>query len=158
MPDRDKILRMGDYVVVLPGKSPDEVFLMSLCLVTSIPILLGIAPPPGSIEANMHRPLVVGWSLALALGASVILASFLIKDRVTGMIVEQFGAVCLGSAAAVYGVVIFVTSHDDGGAVPSAIIIGFAAARFLQVRAYQKTLNKIQRVRQLIVQEEGNGH
>lgn len=150
MPDRDKILRVGDAIVVLPGKSVDEIFLMTLCLVTSIPIIFGGVPAPGSIDATMEPWLVLAWSITLAIGALTVLVSFLFRDRITGMIIEQFGSVCLGFAALVYGGTILARTYDSGGAVPAAIILGFSAARFLQFRSHQKTLNKIAKVRLLV--------
>lgn len=154
MPDRNKILSSGDVVVVLPGKSVDEIFLMVLCLISAIPIIFGAVPAPGSIDATMPQWAVFAWSVVLALGALVVLVSFLFKDRVTGMIVEQFGSVCLGSAAALYGSVIFATSYDDGGAIPSSLILGFAVARFLQFRLYQKKLDQVNLVLRMIAEEE----
>lgn len=158
MPDRDKILRAGDVVVVLPGKSVDEIFLMVLCLVSALPILFGAVPAPGSIDSAMPPWAVYSWSLVLALGAAVVLISFMMHDRVTGMIIEQFGSVCLGAAAALYGSVIFAQSYDEGGAIPSSLILGFAVARFLQFRIYQKKLNSVKLVLTLIAEEEARGH
>lgn len=155
MPDRDKILKIGDAVVVLPGKSVDEIFLMALCLVTSIPIIFGGVPAPGSIDAAMEPWLVKAWSITLAVGSLTVLVSFLFKDRVTGMIVEQFGSICLGVAALVYGCIILALTYKTGGAIPSAIILGFAAARFLQFRSHQKTLNKIANVRMMVTTLDG---
>lgn len=153
MPDRNQILKVGDAVVVLPGKSPDEIFLMALCVVTALPIFFGVAPPPGSINSLLPNLVVTIWSAVLVVGAGTVLVSFTFKDRVTGMIVEQFGSMCLGVAATIYGVGIFLTSYDEGGAFSSAIILGFALARFAQFRSYQKTLNKVSKVRALVEKE-----
>jgi formate hydrogenlyase subunit 3/multisubunit Na+/H+ antiporter MnhD subunit len=160
MPDRDKILKIGDAIVVLPGKSPDEMFLMALCLVSSIPILFGGVPAPGSIDETMEPWLVFAWSLTLAVGALVVLISFTVKDRITGMIIEQVGSICLGVAATVYGLIILATSFDNGGAIPAVIVMGFAIARFLQFRSHQKTLNKIAKVKTKLAvlnEEEARG-
>lgn len=157
MPDRDKVLRAGDVIVVLPGKSIDEIFLMVLCLVTSAPILLGAAPAPGSIYVFLEPWLVFGWSLVLAVGAAVVLVSFLYEDRVTGIIIEQFGSVCLGVAAFIYSVAIFYTSYDKGGLIPGSIILGFSIARFLQFRQHQIVLNKVRLVKSKIDEGEING-
>lgn len=158
MPDRQKLLKMGDHVVLLPGRSFDEIFLMSLCLVVSLPILLGATPAPGSLYSLMNPVLVFGWSLTLAVGSIVVLSSLLFKDRITGMIVEQFGSACLGVASAIYAVVIFITSYDSGGAFAASLVLGFALARGLRFRSYQKILKKVQTVKALKRLEEGNGH
>ena len=156
MPDRDKILKVGDSIVVIPGKSVDEIFLMVLCLVTSVPIIFGAVPAPGSIDAFLNRTLVVGWSIALAAGSLTVLVSFLMKDRITGIIVEQFGSVCIGVAATIYAIAIYWTAYDKGGLVPGSIILGFAIARFIQVRQHQKVLKKVRLVMAKI--EEGEVH
>lgn len=153
MPDNSRILKVGEATVILPGKSPDEIFLMVLCLVTALPILFGFAPPPGSINSLLSRLAVTIWLAVLVLGAGTVLASFTFKDRVTGMIVKQFGSMCLGVAAATYGIGILLTSYDEGGSLPAAIILGFALARFAQFRSYQKTLNKVSKVRALVEKE-----
>lgn len=161
MPDRDKILKIGDAVVVLPGKSVDEIFLMALCLITSTPIIFGGVPAPGSIDAAMEPWLVKGWSVTLAVGSLTVLISFPLKDRVTGMIVEQFGSICLGVAATVYGFIVLALTYKSGGAIPASIILGFAVARFIQFRSHQRTLNKIAKVRSMVTtlnqEEEARG-
>lgn len=153
MPDKSQILKVGDATVVLPGKSPDEIFLMVLCLVAAIPILFGVAPPPGSINSLLPNAAVIIWSAILVIGALTVLASFAFKDRVTGMIVKQFGSMCLGVAAATYSIGLFLTSYEKGGSFSAAIIMGFALARFAQFRSYQKTLNKVSKVRALVEKE-----
>ena len=158
MPDRDKILRLGSALIVLPHNSYDEIFLMTLALVSSLPIVFGKQPAPGSIDATMPSMMVFIWALTLSLGALTVLISLMLRDRITGMIVEQFGSVCIGVAASLYALAIFLTSYNRGGALPAGIIFSFAVTRFLQVRYYQKTLNKISRVRaQLLVEEKGYG-
>lgn len=158
MPDRDKVLRAGDAIVVLPGKSGDEIFLMVLCVITALPVVFGRVAPPGSIEALLEPWLVQAWSFVLLIGALVVLTAFMFKDRVTGMIVEQFGSVCLGVAATLYAIAIFVASYRQGGAIPAAIIFGFALARFYQAYDYQKTLKKVQVVKSILERGEAHGN
>ena len=143
MPDRKRILQAGEAIAVLPNKSVDQLFIMVLCLLASVPILLGQAPAPGSIDATMPSWMVRSWSATLLIGALVVIIAYLIADRVTSIIVEQFGSVCLGAAATLYGVAIFLLQYDKGGAISAAIILGFAAARFFQVYQYQKVLQKV---------------
>ena len=156
MPDSDKILKVGDSIVVIPGKSIAEIFLMVFCLVTSIPILFGIAPAPGSIYEVLDPRVVFGWSLVLTIGAATVLISFLLKDRITGIIVEQFGSVCIGVAATIYAIAIYWMAYDKGGLIPGSIILGFAIAMFVQGRQHQVVLKKVRLVMAKI--EEGEVH
>lgn len=90
--------------------------------------------------------MVITWALVLVLGAGTILGSYLVKDRIVGIIIEQFGSVCMGVAALFYGVAIFTMLYGKGGAIPGAIVLGFSFARFYQVYQYQKFLNNVQLV------------
>ena len=157
MPDRDKVLKVGEAIVVIPGKSVDEIFLMVLCLVTSVPILFGAVPAPGSIYLFLDRTFVFGWSLALAVGAGTVLISFLMRDRITGIIIEQFGSVCIGVAATIYACAVYYTTWDKGGLIAGSILLGFAIARFVQVRQHQKVLKKVRLVMATVAEGEVNG-
>ena len=156
MPDSNKILKIGDSIVVIPGKSVGDIFLMAICLVTSIPILFGVAPAPGSIYQFLDPRVVFGWSLALSAGAATVLISFTLRDRITGIIVEQFGSVCIGVSATIYAAAIYWTTYDNGGLVAGSIILGFAIARFVQVYQRQVVLKKVRLVMAQI--EEGEVH
>jgi hypothetical protein len=129
--------------VVFPLRSVDQAFVMALCLIFSLPVFFGDAPAPGSIEASMPSWMVVAWSVVLILGAGTVLGSYLVRDRIVGIIVEQFGSVCMGVAALFYSVAIFTITYDEGGAIPGAIVLGFAVTRFVQAYQYQKFLNNV---------------
>lgn len=90
------------------------------------------------------------WAFTLFIGSSTVIIAYLIPDRITSIIVEQFGSVCLGSAATLFGVAIFLISYGEGGAIPGTIILGFAGARFFQVYQYQVALRKVHRVMDLL--------
>lgn len=132
--------------LVFPLRSADQAFLMALCLVTSIPVLLGKTPAPGTVEAAMPPWMVLGWSVVLVLGAGTVLGSYLVGDRILAIIIEQFGSVCLGVAALLYGGVVFALTFKNGGGIPGTIILGFALARFYQAYQYQKFLDQVEEV------------
>lgn len=143
--------------LVFPLRSVDQAFVMALCLIFSIPVLFGKAPAPGSIEAAMPPVMVIGWAIVLAIGAGTILVSYFIGDRLLGIVVEQFGSVCLGVAALFYGGAIFAITYEQGGAIPESIILGFSAARFYQVYQDQKFLNQVQEVLIKVGEEKADG-
>lgn len=130
--------------MVFPLRSADQAFIMALCLVASIPVLLGDAPAPNSVEAAMPSWLVFAWSVVLVLGASVVLGSYFIRDRILGIIIEQFGSICIGVAATLYSFAVGLLTWRTGGAIPAAIILGFAFARFYQAWQYQKFLDDVE--------------
>lgn len=129
--------------LVFPLRSADQAFIMALCLVTSVPVLFGKTPAPGTVQAFMPSWMVICWSVVLAVGAGVVLCSYFVKERITGIIIEQFGSICIGVAATIYGVAIFVITWENGGGIPGSIILGFAFARFYQAWQYQKFLNDV---------------
>jgi hypothetical protein len=142
---RTKLL-VKKATLIFPLRSVDQAFVMALCLIFSIPVLLGESPAPGTLNDAMPSWMVVAWSIVLVLGAGTVLGSYFIRDRIVGIIVEQFGSVCMGVVALLYSVAIFVIALDAGGGIPGAIVLGFAFARFYQVYQYQKFLNSVQSI------------
>ena len=156
MPDRGKVLRIGEMIVVLPGRNIDDVFIMTLCLCVAFPILLGFAPAPGTLEEVMPQWQVFLWAASLAFGAFIVLLSFLFKDRITGMVIEQIGSVCLASAAFLYSAALFTNeqSMERGAAFSASIIAGFGVTRVIHFIQHQKTLKKVSTVRAMIAEGE----
>ena len=149
----DRILRKADHT--FPDRSIDQAFVMGMALIFSIPILFGDLPAPGSIDALMPKYMVFGWSLALTIGSAIVLFSYAVIDRVIAVIIEQFGSVIIGSVALIYGVSIIWYTHDEGGTISGAIIIGFAFVRFFQAYRYQRFLAAVRQVLDEIEKQGG---
>lgn len=146
MPESARIILQAGQGWILPPKSVDQLFLMVLCGISSAVIISGEAPAPGTIESSMPFWMVTGWAVSLGVGAFVVIMSYLVKDRVTSMIVEQFGSVCLAAAAVLYGVLVLLFQFRTGGAIPGILILGFAFTRAYQAQYYQKVLKNIRTV------------
>lgn len=131
---------------VFPERSLDQAFVMVLCVVVAVPIIFGTAPKPGSI-AHMH-PTWFGylWAITLAIGALIILFSYLVRERVMAIIIEQFGSILLGMAGLLYGFTILILNWDSGGSTAGVIVLGFSLTRLWQARRYQKFLQKVREV------------
>lgn len=131
-------------------KSPDQVFVMVICLALTFPILTDRAPAPASLEKLLPEWVVFAWALSLVIGSLVVLVSYLLPSRVLALIFEQFGSVCLASAALLYGVAILSLNFKSGAAVPGALILGFAvtrAAKAWQIQGYLNTISDLKRRR-----------
>lgn len=136
-----------------PERSIDQAFVMSMCVIFSIPILFGYAPKPGAIEFVLPTWMGYCWAFTLLIGSAIILFSYVVRDRVTAVVIEQFGSIVLGITAFIYGVTVWFVNWDSGGRIAGAIILGFAAARFLQAWRYQKFLNKVRTVLNQVEEE-----
>lgn len=136
---------MDERPLIAPKRrlEPFQAFIMSLCLVTGLPVVFGRVPAPGSVEESLPRWAVVGWSIALVAGSAAVLTGMLWRNRIVGMMVVQVGLVCVGSAAVIYGILVAMLAGDHGGAVSSAIIAGFGGACFWRWAQLQKDINSI---------------
>lgn len=149
MPDRTRLIMRAGHYVVLPPRSADQLFLMLLCLFSSLGILLGGAPAPGTIEANMPEWMVLVWAFILGGGALIVIVSYLKKDRIDAIIWEQFGSICLAAASLLYGTLVVAMQWKTGGTIPGVLILGFCLTRAYQAKYYQKVLKNVHEVMQL---------
>lgn len=131
---------------VFPERSLDQAFVMVLCVVFAVPIIFGAVPKPGAIELALPTWLGYLWALTLAIGALIVLFSYLVQERVIAIIIEQFGSILLGMAAFFYGLIILILYWDSGGAISGAIVLGFSLTRLWQAWRYQKFLQKVRAV------------
>jgi hypothetical protein len=133
---------------------------MGLCLFSSLGIVLGDAPAPGSIEASMPQWAIYIWAIVLGGGALIVIISYLKKDRVDAIIWEQFGSICLAAAAFLYGTLVISLTWKTGGTIPGVLILGFCLTRAYQARYYQQVLKNVHDVMELAEEEAGtpDGH
>lgn len=106
------------------GRHPFQIYLLALCIVSAVPLIFGRFTA-GSIEETLPEWLVVSWGLMLFGGAAAgLIGSYWRGDYADGLTIERVGLAAVGSAAAVYSVVIVAT-----GGIPrllaAAIILGF---------------------------------
>lgn len=120
----------------MAGRHPFEIYGLFLALITSMPILLGIAPKPGTIREAMPGWLGVIWAASLAIGSLLALVGIYWRNRATGLLLEQVGLAAAGAACVVYGgVVLYVAGQD--ALISAALVGGFGAAclrRYFQIQ------------------------
>ena len=137
---------MHETPILAPSRHPFQLFILTLCLITGVPVLVGNAPAPGSLEDAMPDFVFLGWNIALVAGSAVALVGSMVqKNRVTGILLEQWGLVAVGMAAIVYGILIPFVAHW-GGAISASIIFGFGVAclwRWWQLQKYILDVQKL---------------
>lgn len=133
-----------------------HVFLLALCVFSSLPTLFGQAKAPGSIEATLPFPLVVAWAMLLTAGAIVSLTGVYWRHRLTGLLIEQMGMLFVSVATLYYtGILVSITKID--GLQNSAIVFGFGVACAIRYRQIQKYFNGVKKVRQAAAEAEALG-
>lgn len=124
-----------------------HVFLLGLCVFSSLPTLFGRAKAPGSIEATLPFTYVVVWAIILTSGAIVSLVGVYWRHRLTGLLIEQFGMLFVSVATLYYtGILVSITRLD--GLQNSAIIFGFGVACAIRYRQIQRYFKQVKEVRQ----------
>lgn len=123
----------------LSGRHPFEVFLLTMCAVSGVPLAFG-APRPGSINSQLPEALAVGWGITLALGSVTALAGIWWRNRVSGIILEQIGLVAVGWAAIIYGAAAVIFAGWSA-ALPASLVLGFGVACLVRWRQLQKILD-----------------
>lgn len=125
----------------LSGRHPFEIFTLFLMFITSFPTVLGIAPPPGSINASMPPWMVFTWSCVLLAGSTTALIGIYMRNRGIGLLTEQFGLAVVGVAACIYAGAVAVVGF--GGPVSVAIVLGFGVSCLVRWYQIQKAVNGV---------------
>jgi hypothetical protein len=114
-----KRARFFRWLNVMATEDTFELFFVLLCVVSGIPLMLGVVSSPQSLEAALPELLIRIWGATLLLGGLVALCgiglrhedNFKIKRRprfIEGFILEGAGLVALASAAAVIALALIV--------------------------------------------------
>lgn len=132
MPDSVKFTAPPD------PRHPIAVFLLALCVFSSIPTFLGAAQPPGSLAATIPRERILIWAAMLTAGAVISLTGTYWRHRVTGLLIEQVGMLFVAVATLYYsGIIFFVVQLN--GLQGTSIVLGLgvaAAVRFWQIQRF----------------------
>lgn len=127
------------------SRHPFQVFVLALCLVTTIPTILGFSPAPGSMQAIVPWPIAVIWAYILFGGAAAGLFSAFMKNRGTGLIVEQFGLSLAGLSCCFYACVVGYYGFERGALIPAGMVGGFGIACLVRAGQIQKYLDRMNR-------------
>lgn len=120
----------------MSGRHPFELYILYLSVLTGLPVLLGITPRPGSINAVLPTWMAFGWSAFLVGGAIVTLAGVYWRERATGLIAEQLGLALVGVMSVAYSVCLVYIGGLDV-ALGAAIVAGFGISclrRYFQIQ------------------------
>lgn len=135
----------------LSGRHPFELFSLVLGLATGLPITIGVAPEPGTINEVLPDVLAYAWACTLTVGSLVALAGVFWKDRGLGLILEQLGLAFVGLMCLVYGgAAVYVVGET--AYFPAGLVASFGAACLWRYRQLQGIINNAQ------AQADSGGH
>lgn len=118
--------------VPLPAiEQPFEIFIAALCVASGLPLIIGVAPNPASIEALLPPAIVAVWGLNLVAGGALICTGLLVRRF---RIAERVGLSILAPTSIVYAVAI-IRAQYTGGLVAGAIVVGFGISCLLRIFA-----------------------
>lgn len=143
MPKR--VIRLVDSVM---SEMPFEVLIILLCILTGLPMALGVLPQPNSLIATLPSWTIKCWGGLLSVGGITaligLIMSHLIARRrfVEGMYLEAGGLLVIGSGALVFGLCIVVAVGWPAVFSISVYCI-MAAACFFRYRTIRRTISKM---------------
>lgn len=123
----------------LSGRHPFEIFLLVFSFIVGLPTVFGIEPRPGSIQEAFPDWAGFMWSIALTLGPAIALVGVYLRNRGSGLILEQLGLAIMGAACVAYGFVGLLIVPLSR--VPAGIILGFGVACLWRYRDIQSVLH-----------------
>lgn len=128
----------------LSGRHPFELYILYLAFVSSLPILFGLAPAPGSVREALPTIVSTVWALILAGGSLAALVGIYFRERATGLILEQLGLALVGVGNLIYCVcVLYVVG--ESGVFMVAIVGGFGVSCLRRYWQIQRILDDVHR-------------
>lgn len=103
---------------------PRAVFILTLCIVTGLPLIAGIVQP-GSFEELLPSIIVRLWGISLVLGCGVTLFGMSRNSKLYGMQMEQVGSVAVAAVSLFYATAVFIVAGSSG-ITAAGFIIGWA--------------------------------
>lgn len=105
------------------GRHPFQTYLLTLCLISAVPLLFGITPT--SIQAELPRWLVIPWGTMLLTGAgSALVGSHWRGNYANALTIERSGLAIVGMPALVFATAIIMYAGWHG-LVSAALTAGF---------------------------------
>lgn len=148
MPFRN-LVRYADPLYA--GRHPFQTYLLSLCVVSVVPQILGRRTAT-SIEALLPHWIAAAWLYALATGALVALIGSRMPRRhyASALVVEQLGLFIVAGPAFVYALAIML--YAGWGGIPAAsLVFAFGVAALSRGRDIGRVLHRAS----LLVAETG---
>lgn len=130
---------------------PRAVFILSLCVITGLPMLF-LHLEPGSISALIPHWAAFVWGFCLVFGAGLTLAG-MSKDSIEGILAEQIGSVVVGCATVFYSATaIFAVGVSALWA--AAIMLGWGLSCFWRWGQLQALIQKSFHIVEFIRKED----
>lgn len=100
------------------------------------PVMLGLAPLPGSL-AQVPTPFGQMSAGLIVIGAAGVVVGILWRDRDLGLLIQQAAMWFLGIGLMFYGVAVWQASGWNAGRVPIMLSFGIAAGCGLRIVQFQ---------------------
>jgi hypothetical protein len=135
-----------DHDPLASARNPQQVFLLVLSLIASLPLLGGNAGSQ-SLESNLPDAVVIGWGICLLIGTAMALVGVLWPrakvygrpQRWISLVLERSGLLLTAAAIFIYALVI-TTSAPDFNGVRYVVALNAAYGLFCLWRVVQITL------------------
>jgi hypothetical protein len=131
-------------IVVEPlrwSRSPIQSFFLVLIALTGLLIVLNLSD--NAITDDMGEPWASIWGICLVVGSLVSLLGSYFPNKLTGMFIERSGVLLLGSASALWPILIVIKLGIFRSPFTVVATSIFAVTCFLQVRYINKHINLI---------------
>lgn len=134
----------------LDARHPFEVFILTFCAVGTVIAKL-VEWEPLVVERIV--PFTEGWTGWITIaGSSLALTAMFIRDRVLGLLLEQVGMVCLGTAAIYYALLVLISYENAAGVLGGALLFWFGATAF---RRWGRIQNAFKEAREIVERSHG---
>lgn len=119
-----------------PERNPLEFALCAFLAYGLIPVMLRLAPLPGSL-AKVPTPFGQLSAAIIVLGAAGVCVGILWKGRDIGLLIQQASMWFLAVGMTFYGVAVWDASGWDAGRVPILLSFGIGVGAMLRVVQFQ---------------------
>lgn len=125
-------------IVVLeePNTNPYELWMITAMFISGLVFIVGLAPAPSSLQANLPHTSIFLWNLQLLSGALAIIIGMFWKQPTTGRTIQIAGHVWTATGALIYASVLFY--YNGVQAMMAGLIVGgivvAAVTRALQLQ------------------------
>jgi hypothetical protein len=133
---------------------PRAVFILTLCIVTGLPLILGQIQP-GSFQELIPNIIIRLWGLSLVLGCIITLLGMSKNDKLWGVLTEQIGSVAVASTSLFYATAVLIVAGKDG-ITAAGFIIGWALSCFYRYWQLEHIVRveALKRAAKIIVQKD----
>jgi hypothetical protein len=119
-----------------PERNPLELCFCAVLVITCMPIMLRLAPLPGSLD-RVPTPFGQLAAALIVIGAAGVVIGILWKNRDTGLLLQQAAMWFLGIGLLFYGVAVWEASGWGPARVAIGLSLGISLGCFARIIQFQ---------------------